>query len=293
MTGFAAKTITITRDKDQKAHISIHLKALNSRYFEVNAKLPQPLSHLETDLIKLLKKALHRGYISFIVHLDNPAVFKGSIKPALSVVHDYKKAIMQMKKEEQLSGEISLDLIIRLANVFVVEEKGLDKQSAHAILAATDELICQVVKEREKEGKQLLKDLENRFSIMTKEIVLIEKRSQEHIAEQKERIASLLEELQSDTSEFAEARKNALYSFLDKIDIHEEIIRFQSHLKNAGSLIKNDDIEKGKRLDFILQELAREINTITAKCADSRISSLAINIKVEIEKAREQAQNIV
>ena len=128
---------------------------------------------------------------------------------------------------------------------------------------------------------------------MGKEMAAIEKRSKKHIAEKKEKLNSLMQELEGDASELADMRKGALYTILDKIDIHEEIVRFQSHLKNLKTLLQSDADEIGKRLDFTLQELAREVNTITAKCADAQITRLAINIKVEIEKAREQAQNIV
>ena len=110
---------------------------------------------------------------------------------------------------------------------------------------------------------------------------------------QKQKINEALAELENDTSKFAEMQKNALYAILDKIDVHEEIVRFKNHLKTLLASLESSDIEKGKRIDFILQELSREINTITAKCSDATISSHAINIKVELEKAREQTQNIV
>ncbi len=128
---------------------------------------------------------------------------------------------------------------------------------------------------------------------MKKEITAIEKRFKEQVIEHKEKLNTLMQELHADESELATARKTALYMALEKIDIHEEIVRFFSHLENLTLLLNSDDIEKGKRSDFTLQELAREINTITAKCSDARISQLAINIKVDIEKAREQVQNIV
>ena len=109
----------------------------------------------------------------------------------------------------------------------------------------------------------------------------------------KVKVHKTLQEIGADKNLLAEAQKNALYTMLDKIDIHEEITRFNSHLSQLDKHLKSPDIEKGKRLDFTLQELAREINTIAAKCSDSTISKHAINVKVEIEKTREQVQNIV
>ena len=293
MTGFATKTISITKGKDQKATITISLKALNSRYFETNIKLPQALSHLETDLIKLFKKELHRGSIFLTVWLDNPAIFKGSIEPAMETAKGYMKAIKKIKKEFEFEEPPTLDLITRLPNVFSIEEQALDKQSSQAIVKAAHELIAKVIIEREKEGKQLQQDLERRFAAMTKEIEDIDLRYQEHMEEQKKKLSDLMQELSGDESEQADVRKSTLYTLLDKIDIHEEIVRFKSHLENITQLLETPQEEKGKRIDFTLQELAREINTIAAKCSDAQISKRAINAKVEIEKAREQAQNIV
>jgi len=293
MTGFATKTISITKGKDQKATITISLKALNSRYFETNIKLPQALSHLETELIKRFKKSLHRGSIFLTVWLDNPAILKGSIEPAMETIKSYMKGLKRIKKEYTFEDSPTLDLIARLPNVFTIEEQVLDKQSSQEILKASDELIETVIKEREKEGKQLKKDLERRFATMGKEIAEIEVRYQEHMEEQKQRLRKLVQELGDDKSELADVRKSALYTLLDKIDIHEEIVRFKSHLENITQLLDAPQEEKGKRLDFTLQELAREINTIAAKCSDARIGKRAIDVKVEVEKAREQVQNIV
>lgn len=293
MTGFATKTITITKGTDQKAHITILLKSLNSRYFELNAKLPQPLSHLETELIKRFKKELHRGYLHFIVTVDNPTIFKGNVQPSMGLAHSYAKAIKKLKKDFNITQELSLESLVRLPHIFSIQEEGLDKQSAAAIMQAADELAHNVIKERKKEGAELEKDLKKRIQEMEIEIAAIATRSHEHVQEQKDKLNNLTKELAGQKAELADARKSALYTLLDKIDVHEEIVRFKSHLENLTALLKLDQIEKGKRIDFTLQELAREINTIAAKCSDWQISKLAINIKVEIEKAREQAQNIV
>lgn len=293
MTGFATKTISITKGKDQKASITISLKALNSRYFETNIKLPTLLSHLETDLIKLFKKTLHRGSIFLTVWLDNPALLTGSVKPALETIRSYMRALKEIRKEFKFDDEPTLQLITRLPNVFAMEEQALDKQSSQEIVKTAEELAATVIKEREKEGKQLKKDLDRRFEVMEKEIGIIENRYHEHMEEQKQKLRDLMQELGNDTSELADMRKSALYGILDKIDINEEIVRFKSHLENIKHLSDSSEVEKGKRIDFTLQELAREINTITAKCSDAQISKRAINIKVELEKAREQAQNIV
>lgn len=293
MTGFASKTLTLIRDKDHKANVSIHLKTLNARYFELNAKLPHPLSHLETDLLKLFKKNLHRGYVYFNIFIDNPSIFKGAIEPSMGTVQGYVTAIEKINSHFKIDDQLSLQMLVRLPNIFNAKEEGIDKKSSELILKATNQLIKLLIQERKKEGMELKKDLEKRFALMSKEIKAIKKRSKQLIEDQKKRINLLTQEFKDEQNDMADARKSAMYTMLDKIDIHEEIVRFQSHLKNIDHLLNSSGSEKGKRLDFTLQELAREINTITAKCSDSKISEQAINIKVEIEKSREQTQNIV
>ena len=167
MTGFASKTLTLIRDKDHKANVSIHLKTLNARYFELNAKLPHPLSHLETDLLKLFKKTLHRGYVYFNVFIDNPSIFKGAIEPAMGTVEGYVDSIEKIRSRFKVDDTISLQMLVRLPNIFNVKEQGIDKKSSDAILKATDQLIKLLIQERKKEGAELKKDLEKRFVIMT------------------------------------------------------------------------------------------------------------------------------
>ena len=139
----------------------------------------------------------------------------------------------------------------------------------------------------------LSKDLYQRIAIIQQEMNVITQRAHIFVAESKKKILDTLQEIGADENLIINAQKNGLYAMLDKIDIHEEITRLTSHLEDLTTQLKSQDIEKGKRLDFILQELGREINTIAAKCSDSTISSHAINVKVEIEKMREQIQNIV
>jgi uncharacterized protein (TIGR00255 family) len=128
---------------------------------------------------------------------------------------------------------------------------------------------------------------------MTQDIAAIEKDSAVLMAAQKDKVTKTIQEVTGETTSLIDLQKHAAYALLDKMDINEEIVRFKSHLKNLSAQLNSQDIEKGKRLDFTLQEMAREINTIAAKCSHATISALAINIKVELEKAREQTQNIV
>ena len=293
MTGFASKTLVLSGKDGAQTQLTMSLKSLNSRYFEATCKLPYALNHLETDLIKLFKKKLHRGHIVFLVQISNPALFKSHVQADIGTTKSYLKAIATIQKECDVSGTVSINDIISLPYIFSSEEQTIDKETKTLILKAIDDLIEQLVKARMAEGAALEKDLLGRIKAMQHSIAEIEKEAEILMTKKKEDVTKRLAELSQHSQEVAEMQRAALYLELDKMDIHEEIVRFKNHLVTFKKNLESDEQEKGRKLDFILQELARETNTIAAKCGDSTISSYAINIKVEVEKAREQVQNIV
>lgn len=292
MTGFATKSLTLTGPDGSQATLSLMLKSLNGRYFEAHCKLPFALTHLETECIKIFKQKLRRGSIQFVVQISNPMVFKGLIHADLPTVKSYLAATETIQKECSVPGTLTIADLIKLPNLFTSAEQPLDKDKQTLILHAIQELTDALLEVRKKEGVALLADLQNRVSALEKNIDQIEKRAKVVMDERKKQISEQLAKIETD-SDLAESQRNALYLELDRIDLHEEIVRFKSHLETFNAALLSDLPEKGRRLDFILQELNRETNTIAAKCADAEISSLAINIKVEVEKAREQVQNIV
>lgn len=292
MTGFASSSKILTIN-NQKVPLTFNIKSLNARYFDFNCKVPYPLSNLETEFMRLFKSLLYRGSIIFSIHIANPAAFKGAIEPSLGTIKNYLDALGKIKETYQLEGSLSLANILTLPNIFIAEELDFDEQIKQEIFEITKKTISQLIAVQEKEGQALLQDMSARMRIINQEIESIEKAFVKVIEHQKEKVNEALVQLEADESKFGQAQKDALFAILDKIDIHEEIIRFKNHIKSLESALYSPDIEKGRRIDFIIQELSREINTITAKCSDGTISSLAINVKVELEKIREQAQNIV
>lgn len=293
MTGFASKTFVLTTPSGERSSISMNLKSLNSRFFEASVKLPLGLSHLETTVIKQFKETLRRGHIYFTAYLSNSNVFEGAISPAMTIIDGYMHAIDTIKTKYNLSEPTKLDNLLRLPNIFSKEEQQLDEESTKLILDAVTELINKVMEDRGEEGDTLSIDLRNRVAIIQKEMATITQRAHAFVEEWKKKVHATLQEIGADDNLIVNAQKSGLYSMLDKIDIHEEITRLNSHLDHLIAHLSSQEPEKGKRLDFTLQELGREINTIAAKCSDSTISTHAINVKVEIEKMREQIQNIV
>lgn len=293
MTGFASKIVTIPLETGEQTTFTINIKSLNSRFFETTFKLPYVLSNLETDFTQLFKTKLKRGHIFCTITLSSTQLFKGAVEPSMEIIKGYADAILKVQKKFPIEGALSVSDLIQLPNVFSIEEKGIDEKLKARIIQETDKVVDTLLETRRVEGLALQKDMDQRCVLMQQEIEKIEQVSEATMAQRKAEVSKGIQELGNALDEATEAQRVMLYNELNKIDIHEEIVRFKSHLKSIKSLLASPDMEKGKRIDFTLQELGREINTIAAKCSDATISALAINIKVEIEKIREQAQNIV
>lgn len=295
MTGFAATSITLKIDDQTRTLLSMHIKTLNSRFFESTCRLPYALTTLETEIVKKLKKKLYRGAAYLTVQLDSSNAFKSPAKPSLPVIKGYLDAITTMQNEFKLKGEVTIAEILTLPDVFETSDKTVAPEIKEQIFAAIDQLIDTLIQERSQEGAMLEKDLVERMTILEKEIAAIEQLSGQALEQRTQEInktlAQMIESNQAET--LMEVKKSALYTQLDKMDIHEEIVRFKTHIKNMSTILAAPETEKGKRLDFTLQELMREANTITAKAPNATISSHAVTMKVELEKAREQVQNIV
>lgn len=293
MTGFASKSVQLPNKADETpSTITINIKSLNSRFFETTFKMPNYVSILETEIVQVLKTKLKRGHIFFNLNISNNHLTKGTIEPSLDIVRGYIEATHKIQEKFHLGGALSLNDVLHLPNVFAIEEKNLDDQLKELIISTTQQVLEELINVRKNEGQALEKDLIQRSAVIEQEIRSVEQISEKIMQERKEAISKELHAL-NNQAEPTEAQRLALYNELNKIDIHEEIVRFKTHLAAIQKILKGTEQENGKRIDFTLQELSREINTIAAKSSDANIGSLAINIKVELEKIREQAQNIV
>lgn len=292
MTGYAAKNFTFTDKSGNKTDVSISIKTLNSRYFELTPRTPYIFSSLETQLISFFKKKFKRGNVYLNINLSDPNAFKTEIEPSLTSLKGYLNAINKIKETFNIKDEVKISDILRFPNILIAKDENLSEELKQTFFNAINLLTEEIIKERSIEGSELQKDIENRISIMQNNISEISKFFEINSKEKQNKINEQLKTLNSE-SEIDEIKIKALYFDLDKMDINEEIVRFKSHLLNLKNIINSEQVEKGKQLDFTLQELGREINTILAKTSNSDVSALALKIKVEIEKTREQVQNIV
>jgi uncharacterized protein (TIGR00255 family) len=296
MTGFATQTIIIDQTNGQSPlHLTIYLKSLNSRFFEINCKIPPNLTALEVDIIKQLKKCLYRGQIYVTIHLHNPNSLISEITADHQTVSSYIKAIKQIQNSAQLKGEIKIDQIIRLPNVFSFKEIMLDESTKNQILLTMDQITQELIRERNQEGVILEQDLRSRITNMDKLIKQVINLSSQNITQKKADMIAKVEQFSQEINDenLLEGQKAYMHNALDKLDVHEEITRFCGHLKKLNSTLNSPELEKGKTLDFTLQECNREINTIAAKASCLEINTIAIEVKIEIEKMRQQVQNII
>ncbi|MFH0898443.1 MAG: DUF1732 domain-containing protein [bacterium] len=292
MTGYSSKAASVDVPGVGKISLSIEMKSINSRFFEVVCKMPGVLSSIEIKVHHFLQKKLRRGRIYFTVRFaeDNEAF--EDIVPSLKSVEGYLRVAHIVKERFKVVGDLTLSDLFQQPNIFVTGRSELTEDEEKIILDIIDQAAERLIKARKEEGKALLDDLQKRFQICTEQIEEVRKLSEELLLSIKKKIDEKLA-LVEKGDELAKLQLEDLYATLNKVDVHEEITRFKSHLKSIDNLLGSDRKEKGKRFDFILQELLRETNTTMAKCSHYDISSICVDVKVELEKAREQVQNIV
>lgn len=303
MTGFATSNIEIPFSAHgEKMVLAISLKSLNSRFFEMSCKIPSLLSNLEVPAQRILQKLLHRGHVSLHIKIINSESLCEPIKPALHIIQNYLDAIDIIRTQFKLEDKVTLAEILQLPYALQSQELTMHESTENHILQAIESVGKQLIQAQEKEGALLSLDIQNQLTNMQKKIDEIQILSLQLIQEKKETLTNIMNqlalfeqssELKSTEQVLLESKKTTLMYEIEKIDINEETVRFKSHLQNVLVQIESFDFIKGKKIDFIIQELNREINTIAAKCSHVGISSLVIDIKADLEKAREQAQNII
>lgn len=288
MTGFGRATIT-----EDNASVTIELKTVNNRFLDVNLRLPSDLQHLESDIKRTVTDRLARGRVEMNMQFDRSEdVIYELNKPMIA---GYLEAMSQLRSEFGLEGEADVNVIARLPNVVSAKRAEVSETAGEliksALIAALDDLEAM----RGKEGEMLaaviqanLAEIESRLVTIASESANIASEFQQRL---EKRIGDLLAKVESQF-EVDPARLAQEVVFLaDRSDISEEIARLNAHIGHFRDVM-NDTRDVGKRLDFLTQELNREANTIASKTQNMTVKESALAIKSEIEKIREQVQNI-
>ena len=287
MTGFGRSEIATEQRK-----IIIEMKAVNHRYSDVNIKMPKKLSIFETSMRSLLKQQVQRGMIDIFVTYEDYTEQNVTLKYNEELAAEYMKYLMQMSDTFQLDKDVKISALAKMPDVFTLEESNIDEEEIQKQLEEAFRLaIKDFIITREKEGEHLKQDLLKKLEGMLEGVCYIEERSPVLIQAYREKLEAKVKELLGN-SNFDESRvMTEVVLYADKICVDEEIVRLKSHITNMVHLLKEGGFI-GRKLDFIAQEMNREANTILSKMNDISIVNTAIDLKTDIEKVREQIQNI-
>lgn len=287
MTGFGRCELL---EHDKK--INVEIKSVNHRYFDVSIKMPRKFNRFESHIRKIVQEYCSRGKIDVYISFEDLSEETCILNYNYELAKQYVEAVSEMAKAFSLAEDLTASQLSRYPDVIVMEEKELDEEEWFSFISkAVHGAAKQLVSAREKEGAQLLEDLSQKLLHMSELVTYIQERSPQIIEEYQshltEKVQSFLQE-----SDIDENRILAEVTiFADKCCVDEELVRLRSHVDTTGQMLKTGG-SIGRNLDFIVQEMNREANTILSKTSDLDIANRGIDLKTEIEKIREQIQNI-
>ena len=287
MTGFGRAEFS-----DEKRKITVEIKAVNHRYLDCNIKMPKKLGFFEASMRALLKEYMQRGKVDVFVTYEDYSENNYSLKYNRDMAASYLQYLGEMAQEFGIENDVKVSSLSRYPEVFSLEESNVDEQEIWTDFEQVIRQACEsFVATRITEGENLKKDLIDKLDVMLSYVAEIEERAPEILEEYKKKLCEKVSDLLAD-SKVDEARiLGEVTLFADKICVDEEIVRLKSHIEHTKSTL-NEGGSVGRKLDFIAQEMNREANTILSKANDLATSDIAINLKTDIEKVREQIQNI-
>lgn len=287
MTGFGRCEVL----KDSRK-FTVELKSVNHRYLDVNIRMPKKLNFFETSIRTLLKSYADRGKVDIFITYEDLSQSQVSVKYNAALAAEYLKYLNQMAEEFSLDNDVRVSTLSRYLEVFTMEECSEDEDELwNGLKEALEGAFSQFVEMRTKEGERLKEDILLKLDLLSEQIRFIEERSPQIIAEYRTKLEEKMRELLEDTQIDDNRIAAEVILFADKICTDEEVVRLKSHIQHMKETLEESN-GIGRKLDFIAQEMNREANTILSKANDLDISNRAISLKTEIEKIREQIQNI-
>ncbi len=287
MTGFGRSEIVKGNRK-----ISVEIKSVNHRYLEAGIKMPKKLNVFESRMRDLLKKYATRGKIDIFINYEDDSESQVNLKFNQNIADEYMAIFNNMSEKYNLKNDMTVGGLARFPEVITMDEVQEDEEELwHFIEEAMKAALEQFVNTRILEGENLKKDLLGKLDHMEELVAFVEKRSPEIMKEYRSKLESKVKELLGDTTIDESRIATEVIIYADKICVDEETVRLRSHIEHARKCL-NEDGGIGRKMDFIAQEMNREANTTLSKANDIEISNAAIDLKTEIEKVREQIQNI-
>lgn len=287
MTGFGR-----AEQNSRYGRLTVEISSVNSRFLELSVRLPRPLASLEPKVREALTASVRRGKVGVFINLAEPENQANGSSINEAAAEKYLKQLVRLQKKLGLQGDITITDLLRFPDIVAGERPEPDLDAIWKVIETTlAKATKRLVSMRAREGKALTTDMRARLKIMTGLIRDIEKATRGATKLYAERLAARVEELLNGRKPDPGRMEEEVALFADRTDIAEECTRFRSHIDQFSATLKQNGAA-GRRLNFILQELNREVNTIGSKGSAFGISSNVISLKEEIEKLREQVQNL-
>lgn len=287
MTGFGRyETVT------DEYRIAVEIKSVNHRYCDLNIKLPKKFNEIENTLRMMMKEIAERGKVDVYVSYEDYAGKGTHVHYHPQIAKEYVKVAAQVAEEFELHNSLSAERLLGFADVISLEEESNDLESVFPIVTQTLQKAGeQFIASREREGEQLYQDIKGKLAYSLTLVAQVEERSPQMLQEHRQKLLEKVQELLGDRKIDEGILATELIVYADKVCVDEETVRLRSHIDAMSETLDMQEAI-GRKLDFIAQEMNREANTILSKANDKELSGIAINLKTEIEKIREQIQNI-
>ena len=290
MTGFGKSEFT-----DGQRRYAVEIKSVNNRYLDMNIKMPKVFNALESEIRGELKKYMKRGKVDVYITYEDLTESGSRVQYNKEIAQEYMNCLSEMAQDFGLESDVRISLLSRFPEVLTTEDAEMDEETLweplqHAIRQAG----IQFAAARSREGEFLKKDLESKLDRMLENVDFITERSPLIVEEYRQNLRNKVSELLEDTKIDEGRLLMEVTIYADKVCVDEELVRLRSHISAVKQALDNGDDQNGigRKLDFLAQEMNREANTTLSKTSDLEISNRAIDLKTDIEKVREQIQNI-
>jgi uncharacterized protein (TIGR00255 family) len=287
MTGYGRAVATVNGRE-----FTVELRSVNNRYLDCSVKLPRSLSFAEETVKQAVKASISRGKVDVFISVRSEGGEEVKVSLNSNVLAGYLAAMRQMVDEHGVTDDISVSTLSRLPEVFTVERPEIDEDQLRAdLMSVVQQALEGYDAMRCTEGKALENDLRSRGETILALVAQVEQGNAQTVIDYRTRLETKLQEVLANTSIDESRILTEAAIFADKVAVDEETVRLRSHLQQMNTMLSGGGAV-GRKLDFLLQEMNRETNTIGSKCSDVRLARIVVDMKAELEKIREQTQNI-
>lgn len=272
--------------------ITVEIKSVNHRYYEYSSRIPRAYGFLDDKLKSYIQRTISRGKVDVYVWIDTVDAPGSKVMVNYTLADGYRGALKELAERYGLEDDVTAGMLARFPDVFSVHRETEDEDAIwEAVRRVTDETLTRFVAMREREGAKLREDVLSRAAVILQAVEKVEERSPQTVQEHMEKVQARMRELLGDAAVDEQRLLTEAAIFADKIAVAEETVRLRSHLEQLEHMLAGDE-PVGRKLDFLVQEINREANTIGSKAQDVTLARIVVDIKAEIEKIREQIQNI-